>query len=248
MSFDAEKMAGAVLGNAGGAYIAGHFRLDTINYSWVKEYRRDQDIRSEIEDLKKKMIDAGKLPIHKDELRAQFESKVKQINEFRIRQISAHLSSVQKREEPFIYSEGCIGERRILDAPYLPYLIDLSSSDIDAIFSEIAEGVSQKSIDKTTEDCRKRIEELESTIAKELSPKSRWLHRDTAEPLSYPTGCRWKAFSDTWKKIQARFSGPVNINGYGLKTEGEFMAHHVLKIDQVTKLTPLRDPCGRDNL
>lgn len=240
--FDIDKAASAVIGNTGGAYVSKLFRLDTINYSWIKDYRRDQEIRAEIEDLRQKIIAAGKLPIHKDELRARFENQIKQMNEFRIRQIAAQLSSVQKREG-IIYAENSIGELKVLGAPYLPYLINLSSSDIDAVFSEIPEGVKQKSIDKTIENCQKRIKELETIIDKELSPKSRWLYRDNGEPMAYPTGCRWKAFTDVWKKIQARFDAPVNINGSGLKTDAEYMAHSVLKLDKVPKSTPLRKPC-----
>ena len=245
--FDIDKIAGAVLGNEGGAYISGHFRLDTIDYSWAKDYRRDQDIRSQIEGLRGKIVAAGKLPIHREELRVEFERKIRQINEFRIRQISAHLSSVQKREEPFIYSEGSIGGRQVLGAPYFPYLIDLSSSHVDGIFSELLEGVKQSLIDKNIKGCQEKIKELEGVIATELSPTSRWLHRDNGEPISYPTGCRWKAFTDVWKKVQSRFNAPVNINGFGLKSDGEYLAHTVLELGKVSKSTPLRDPCRSDS-
>jgi len=240
--FDVDKTAGAVIGSTGGAYVSRLFRLNTIDYLWIKDYRRDQEIRAEIEDLRQKIIEAGKLPIHKDELRARFENQIEQINAFRIRQIVAQLSSVQKREG-ILYAEVSIGELKVLGAPYLPYLINLSSSDIDAVFSEIPEGVKQKSINKTIENCQRRIKELEAIIDEELSPKSRWLHRDNGEPIAYPTGCRWKAFTDVWKKVQARFDAPVNINGSGLKTDAEYMAHGVLKLDKVAKLTPLRKPC-----
>lgn len=239
--FNVDQLAGAVVGNTGGAYVSRQFRLDTIEYSWVKDYRRDQDLREEIAEIGKKIIETGKLPIHKDELRARFENQIKEINAFRIKQITAQLSSAQKREE-IIFAENSIGERKVLGALYLPYLINLSASDIDLIFSEMPEGIRQKEIDKTIEDCQKRIKELQIVIDSELSPKSRWLHRDNGEPIPYPQGCRWKAFADIWAKVQTRFEGPVTINGNALKTDSEYMAHAVLKLDKVPKLHPLRKP------
>jgi len=239
--FNIDKIVGTVTGNSGGASASSVFHLDAINYSWVKDYARDQEIRSEIEDLRQKIADTGKLPIHRDELKERFKGSIKQSNEFRMKQIGAQLSSVQNREE-HIFSENSIGVRKVLGAPYLPYLIDLSPSDLDIIFSELPEGVKQKEIEHTIESCQKRIKELEAIIDKELSPQGRWVHRDDGKPTPYPTGCRWKAFVDTWKKVQSRFDGPVTINGNALKTDAEYKAHAVLMLAKVNKLPPLRKP------
>jgi len=239
--FDVSQLIGAVVGNTGGARVADQFRLDTVDYSWVKDYRRDQELRAEAEELRKKIIDAQKLPIHKDELRVQFEGEIKRINEFRIRQIRGQLSSVQRRENP-IYGEFSIGYFRVLDAIYFPYMINLSPADLDAVFSEMDEGVKQKGIDKTVEDCQKRIKEIETIIEKELSPENRWFYRDDGKPYPYPKGCRWTNFVAVWEGVQSRFDGAVTINGKALKTDAEFMVHAVLKLDKVQKLTPLRKP------
>jgi hypothetical protein len=239
--FDINELASSVIGSTKGKNISNQFGLDTVNYSWVDDYVRDQGIRAEIEDLQKKITDTEKLPIHKDELKARFTSLIEHINEFRIKQIASQLSSLQKREAP-VYAEFAIGYLRVLDAPYLPYFIKLSESDITAIFSELPEGVKQKEIDSTIENCRKRINELEIVISKELSPQSRWLHHDNGVPISYPKGCRWNAFVEIWKLVQRRFDGPVNINGGRLKTNNEFRAHAALKLDTLSKMPPLRKP------
>jgi hypothetical protein len=239
--FNVDQIASSVIGNSGGAYASRLFKLDTIEYSWVKDFKRDQELRAEMEDLKQKIIEAGKLPIHRDELRKRFENEVKRMNEFRLQQISANVSSAQQRTE-ILFTENSIGERKVLGAPYFPYLLNLTPSDIDAIFSELPEGVRQVEIDKNIQKFQKRIKELEAVIEKELSPKSRWLYRDNGEPIPYPQGCRWKAFADVWGKVQARFEGPVTINGDALKTDAEYLAHAALKLDKVPKLPPLRKP------
>jgi len=79
-------------------------------------------------------------------------------------------------------------------------------------------------------------------INRRYSAKSRWVYRDNGEPIPYPQGCRWKAFFDVWSKVASRFEGPVTINGDALKTDGEYMAYVVLKLDKVPKLPPLRKP------
>ncbi len=246
--FEIDKIASEVIGNSGGAYVSRLFRLDDVNYSWVKDYKRDQKIRAEIEDLRKNILDTAKLPIHKDELKARFESLVKQVNDFRIKQITELLSRFQKREAG-AYSEYAIGGIKILDAPYLPYFMKFSPSDIEAIFSKLSEGVRQMEIDKTIEKYQKQIKELEAVIAQELSPQSRWLYQDNGKPIPYPRGCRWHAFAEVWKKVQARFDGQVNINGSALKTEAECMAHTVLEVNNVARSFNLRKPIlefGRD--
>jgi len=234
-----DKLVSAVIGNTGGAYASRVFRLDTVDYGWAADFRRDQDLRAEIDDLKAKIIEAGKALIHRDELKAQFKGVIKEINAFRIRQITAQLASAQNREQ-IIFNERFIGERKVLGSLYLPYPITLSASEIDSIFSELPEGVKQQEIDANIAGYRERIQEIEGVIEKELSPSSRWFFQDNGKPIAYPQGCRWRGFFDVWAKVQARFEGPVTINGTGLKTDGEFMAYRVLGLDKVVKLPPLR--------
>lgn len=240
--FDVNRIAGEVIGSSGGANASSVFRLDTVKYSWVRDFARDQEIRTEIESLRQEILEAGKLPIHRDALRKQFENAIKNHNEFRIQQIKEQLSSVQNRQE-FVLMERSIGERKVIGSLYLPYLINLSSSDIDAIFSDLPEGNKQKDIDQTLEKCQQRIKKLEAVISQELSPQSRWIYREDGVPKPYPQGCRWKTFVAVWQKVQERFDGPVNINGGALRTEAEYMAHAVLKLDKVHKTASnLREP------
>lgn len=237
--FEIDKLAGAVIASQSGAYISKHFRLDTVNYSWVKDYRRDQIIRDEIKDLQQKIQDTEKMPMHKDELRARFNLIIDQVNKFRIDQMTDLLSRLQKGE-PGAYNESAIGVYKILGAPYLPYFMKFAPSEIDDILSKLPEGVKQQDKEKNISKYRNKITELEDVITKELSPQSRWLHRDNGEPIKYPTGCRWKAFVDVWSKVQSRYDSPVNIDGTPLSTEGEYMAHAILKLDTILKMPPLK--------
>lgn len=237
--FEIDKLAGAVIASQSGALISGHFHLDTINYSWVKEYKRDQSIREEIKDLQQKIKDTQKMPMHKDELRAQFESIIEKVNNFRINQLSNLLSNLQNGE-PGSYGELAIGSFKILGASYLPYFMRFTPLEIDEILLDLPEGVRLKDKERDIEKYKKRITELESVITQELSPQSRWLHRDNGNPISYPNGCRWKAFVDVWSKVQSRYDSPVNINGARLSTVGEYMAYAMLKLDIVLKLPPLK--------
>jgi len=169
--FNVDQLASAVIGSTGGAYASKVFRLDTIEYSWVDGFKRDQELRTEMDDLRQKIIEAGKLPVHKDELRERFEGEVKRMNEFRLHQIKENISSAQQRTE-ILFTENTIGSRKVLGAPYFPYLLKLSPSDIDAVFSELPEGVRQVEIDKSIGDFQKRIGEVEAIIDNELSPNT----------------------------------------------------------------------------
>lgn len=239
--FDIDKLAAAVIGSSGGAAIKGHFRLETINYAWVEDYVRDKKIRNKIQDLRQKIVDNRALPIHKEELEERFKEIVKSINKFHIQQLRDHFGAVQKREVQ-LFNEYTIGERKIIGVRFLPFLMAFSPTEIKEIFSELPEGVKKKDIDKKESEFQGKILELENVISEELSPKSRWLHRDDGTPEPYPRGCRWTAFVGTWEKVARKFNGKVNIEGNSLKTEAEHGAYYLLELEKLHKIEPLRSP------
>jgi hypothetical protein len=236
-----DKLAKAVLSSPGGAAIKQHFRLDTINYAWVKDYVRDKKIREDIQVLQQKIVDNRALPIHKEELKKRFKELVKNVNKFRIEQLGDHLSAVQKREVPLL-SEFSIGSIKVSGVEFLPFFMEFSPTEIEEIFSGLPEGVTTKDIEKKESEFQGKILELENVISEELSPQSRWLHRDDGTPEPYPNGCRWTAFHTTWEKVARRFDGKVDIQGHALKTGAESEAYYLLELEKSYKLEPLRSP------
>jgi hypothetical protein len=234
-------LAGKVVGYTGGAAIKRIFGLDTRTYGWVEDFVRDESCRKKIETLKQKIAEAQALPIHKDELRNMFDDQVKKVNSFRIAQLKANLSDFQSRRERII-DELYMDNRLILGAKPYPFLMSFSAEDLEKIFSDLPEGAKQKDIDKTVSRYQAKIKELETVIKSELSPPGRWFHKDNGAPIPYPQGCRWTPFVETWRKVAARFDGKVNIEGEALKAPEEFAAYHLLDLDRVTKLPPLKTP------
>ena len=236
-NYDIDRIANSVLSNTGGAAVKRHFRT----YAWVKDYVYDQKIREEIKRLQEKIVETGALPIHKDELESRFKARVEEINTFRIQQLKDHLASVQKREDP-LFTELILDNKKINGTRMLPFFMNFSPTQIETIFSELPDGVSQKDIEKSVSELQKKILKLEDVLSKELSPQKRWYYRDDGVPVPYPQGCRWTAFVEVWKKVLSRFEGRVDIEGSALETPEEHGAFGLLGLDRVMKITPLRKP------
>ena len=241
LSLTPGNLAGLVTGNAGGAAIKRRIGLDTKTYDWAKSYARDKKIREKIDGSQREMAQAKALPICKDELKAMFKSRVKTINDFRLRQLSAHLAGVQQRSDP-LFNENIIDGRKFLGASMLLFFMQFSPEETDAIFADLPEGVREKDIENTIARCQEEIKKLEVVLEKELNPKERWFYREDGKPWPYPKGCRWTLFAETWKKVVARFEGKVDIEGCQLKTPEEYMAFGLLELEKVPKLPPLREP------
>ncbi len=240
LSMTPERLAGLVIGHTGGAAIKSSIGLDTKTYDWAKGYSRDKKIREKIDGLQHEIAQTKALPIYKDELRAMFESRVKTINDFRLKQLSAHLASVQQRSEP-LFNENIIDGKKFLGAWMLPFFMKFSLEETDIIFADLPEGVRLKDIENTIARCQKEIKELEVVLEKELNPQERWFYHDTGRARPYPKGCRWTLFAETWKKVVAKFEGKVDIEGCQLKTPEEHMAFGLLELEKVPKVLPLRE-------
>jgi len=234
-------MAAKVIGYSGGASIKRRFGIDTKTYAWVKDFVRDKEARDRISLLQEKIAQFKASLIHKDELKEMFKTRVKKINEFRIEQLKDHLAKVQKREERLM-DELYMDNRLVIGARPYPFLMAFSAADLEEIFSKLPDGVKQKDTDQTVLQHQEEIQKIEGFLAKELSPQNRWFHGENGNPRPYPHGCRWTPFVETWRKVNSRFAGPVDIEGYGLKTEAEHAAYLLLGLIKEKKLPPLRKP------
>ena len=232
-----------VLASGGQVGIKYTYRLDVDKYSWVKDYVRDQKLRQEIDQLRKEIAEAQNSPIDKSELRAMFEAGVEQTRQNFLELLKNNLSKAQKRECGVIgglHEYGNIAS----ELPLMSITL-VSSEDIKDIIAALPPGIKQKEIEKTIEGIKKQIAEREAIIEKELSPKDRWFYDDRGNSLPYPAGCRWNKFVDGWRRVVSRFDGKVDIEGCALVTEDEFAAFHMLELEKVYKLTPLRAPWER---
>ena len=236
-----DELAAMVIGYRGGASVKRHFGIDTKTYAWVKDFVRDKEARDQIRLLKEKIAEVKASLINKDELKKIFETRVKSINTFRIDQLKDNLAKVQKREERLI-DALYMDSRLVIGAKPYPFLMEFSTSDMEEIFSGLLDGVKQKDIDETVEQCQKEIQKIEGLLAKEFSPQGRWLHRENGDPVPYPQGCRWTPFVEVWRKVNSRFEGAVDIEGHALKTDSEHKAYFLLGLDKEKKIAPLSKP------
>ncbi len=241
MGIDVDKVAAEVIGTTAGASVKAQFKLDTVKYSWVKDYIREMEARHKILQCQDEINKTNKLPAHKGELRELFENSIRSINQTKKNQLIEHLRNVQDKGDALI-NEYMINERKYGGTLFNPTLINLNPSDIDEIFSELQEGVSQKEKEKTINSLRNEITEIEKMIADKLSPRERWYYRDNGLPEPYPGGCRWTAFVGVWEKVSAKFKSPVDIEGCALTTKDQFRAHYLLGLENIPKRPPLREP------
>jgi hypothetical protein len=232
-----DEIGSRVLNSAGGAYVKRYFDIDCVSFSWVDLYLRDAALRKKIQTLRDNVQKSQMSPIHKNELRAMFESAISDITSVRLSWFVEKLKSAQARQDAILSSST------VQSGQYFP-AIDLSKSDIDTIFSRLPEeGVRQVDIDAETQRLQKEITHIEEVIERELCPQNRWKYNDKGKPIPYPQGCQWTQYVIAWKKVAARFDGPVSVEGSSIKSDSEQTAYIALGLNNIGKLPPLRKAC-----
>lgn len=242
-SLDLDMAIRDVLASSGQVRFKRQYRLDVVHYAWVKDYMRDQNMRREIDQLGKKIAETQKSRIDKNELRSMFEAGVEQTRRNFLELLKTNLARAQGHESGVIiafHEYGVIPSELPLMALSL-----VSSEELADAIESLPEGVKREKVGKDVEVFRDKIAKLNEIIEKELSPPDRWIYNDMGNPFPYPKGCRWTKFVEGWKTVVARFDGKVDIEGCALVTEDEFAAFHMLELDKVRKLTPLRKPWER---
>jgi len=240
LTIDFDHAIREVLAYSGQMSFKRRYRLDVVNYSWVKDYVRDQKARQEIDQLKKEIAEAQKSLIDKNELQAMFLAGVEQTRKNFLEYLKGNLARAQRHECGVVgglHEYGNIKSELPLMAVTL-----VSPEEIEDIIEDLPDGVKREKVEEDVETLKGKIAELNNLIEKELSPPDRWIYSDIGNPLPYPNGCRWTKFVEGWKKVVARFDGKVDIEGCALKTDEEFAAFHMLELASVPKLTPLREP------
>ena len=240
LTIDFDHAIREVLASSGQVRFKHHYRLDVVNYSWVKDYVRDKKTREEIGELGKKIAEAQKSLIDKDELQAMFLAGVEQTRKNFLELLKINLARAQSHESGVtiaFHEYGVISTELPLMALSL-----ISSEELADAIASLPEGVKREKVGKDVEAFRDKIAKLNEIIENELSPPDRWIHNDMGNPFPYPAGCRWSKFVDGWKKVLARFDGKVDIEGVALKTDAEFEAFYLLELENIPKLTPLRKP------
>jgi len=240
LTIDFDHAIREVLASSGQISFKRRYRLDVVNYSWVKDYVRDQKARQEIDQLKKEIAEAQKSLIDKNELQAMFLAGVEQTRKNFLEYLKGNLARAQRHECGVVgglHEYGNIKSELPLMAVTL-----VSPEEIEDIIEDLPDGVKREKVEEDVETLKGKIAELNNLIEKELSPPDRWIYSDIGNPLPYPNGCRWTKFVEGWKKVVARFDGKVDIEGCALKTDEEFAAFHMLELASVPKLTPLREP------
>ena len=228
-------MAARVLGNTGGAAVKKAFKIDTIKFSWIDKFLHDRAARNKIQALREKIKQIQNSPVHRDELRAVFDSALLTIKNDRLHWFVEMLKTAQDRQGAMVNSHT------LQQTSYLPS-IDLSNTDIENIFAQLPPGVKQADIDKECKLIHEEISRHESTIERAYSPQERWIYRDDGKPEPYPQGCRWTQYVACWEKVVTRFEGPVGAEGEEIESDYERTAYIALGLDKIARSTPLRKP------
>jgi len=240
LTVDFDHAIREVLASSGQMSFKRRYRLDVVNYSWVKDYVRDQKARQEIDQLKKEIAEALKTPIDKNELQKMFEAGVEQTRQEFLAYLAGNLARAQRHECGVVGGLHEYGNIKS-ELPLMSVTL-IRPEEIADIIQSLPDGVKREKVEEDVEALKGKIAKLNDVIDKELSPPDRWIYSDIGNPLPYPNGCRWTQFVLGWKKVVARFSGKCDIEGCLLKTEDEFAAFHMLELASVPKLTPLREP------
>ncbi|HUT72513.1 MAG TPA: hypothetical protein VMW89_17725 [Desulfatiglandales bacterium] len=239
LELDFDRLIKEVLSSGGQVSCKRHYGLDIDTYAWTADFVKDQKLRKEIEVLQGEITKAQRSLIDTEELRAAFETGVRQTKQNFLELLKDHVSKAQRHEEPIIGGLHAWGVIRS-ELPLMSLLL-ISGEDTKALFLDLPEGVKGEDVELTVATIRNQIVKCNKTIEKELSPQSRWFFNDRGEPFPYPAGCRWTKFVEGWKKVVARFDGKVDLEGVALTTEDEHAAFYLLELDKVGKLTPLRE-------
>lgn len=231
MELKSDAIASTVLGSSGGARVKRYFDIDTFNFLWIDLFLRDEILRKKIQTWRDDIQNIQKSPIHKDELRAFFQSAISSINNERLSWFVEMLKAVQAR------SGAMINDYIVKSNTYFPGL-ELSNKDIDSIFSQLPEeGVRQADIDSKIQQMQKKIKNAEDVIASELSPHDRWKYEDNGNPIPYPQGCQWTQYVNAWRKIAPRFEVPVSVEGLAIKNDSEQSAYIALGLNSIRKVS-----------
>jgi len=207
-----------------------------LDYDWVHLFVRDQALRQEIKSIEEEIKATRNLPIAKSELRENFKQQREAIKLNFVALVRDSLGDIQKKKTNELFKDVGPGMLRLV-----PLLI-LDEADVDTIFQNLENGVSQDIINKKVSKLEARIQEIQQEIDRDLSPKSRWYHTPEGDVEPYPNGCRWFEFVNEWKDIARRYTEPVNYQGNKLSTSGEIMAWNMLGFDKLEKIYPLQKP------
>lgn len=232
---DNDRWVKMVLNEGGQVNMKRLYGIDVKSYAWIQDYVRDKKIREEIEGIQEEIKKTRNSLIHRDELKKLFINRLEGAKGSLVDYLKDHLIEVQERKE------ALLGDFYVKRMPFAAFL-SIFSQEIEGIFPELPEGVTQQDIDKKCKELTGKIEGLEKMIQEELSPQGRWIHFDSGLPMPYPRGCRWTLFVNDWKRVISRFEGEATIEGCALKTDEEYKAFYLLGLDKVRKYTPLRKP------
>ena len=243
---DIEKMSKEALAYAFSG-IKHLFKLDTVSYAWVKDFVKDQDAREKIEAIRKSIQATDKLPLHREELKQMFLSRIDSINRFRVDQIASHLKNVQNHQD-LLFTEAMLDNRKFLGAFMQLYMISFSDEVIENIFSQIPAGTPQKERQDAISRAEAEIKRLNKLLKTELNIPERFVYSKDGKPFGYPQGCRWWAFYQVWRRVAVRFSGPVDIEGTAIENQLEMDAYISLGLDKLQKVTPVEKPRTRNTI
>lgn len=219
--------------------IKKYFRIDLENYSWVEPYLRDLKKREKVRELEGEIVKVQNSLIGKEKVKEDFIEWRKETKKEFLDLIRKNLLEVQGRRKDFD-GLACDAEMRLFRCLLIS---SLSDKEIEEIFKDIPDGVSQSEIDKKVRGLEGEIRKLTEELNKSLARKDRWIYSESGEPLPWPEGCRWRIFVENWERLQSHFSKPVTIEGLPLKTAAEKKAWSSLELDNVMATQPpLRDP------
>ena len=149
--------------------------LDLVSYTWVPLFVKDKILREEMVRLEAEIIKTQNSLINRDELRKRFEGERAAIRQEFLELTAGSLAQVQERKSNLF--DGVVAQQLRL----VP-LIFLSSEDVDKIFLSLPQGITRQEIDRKVTKLQKRISEIRTEIARDLSPKSRWYHTPSGDP------------------------------------------------------------------
>lgn len=199
--------------------------LDLENFSWLPLWKRDQELRADIENCRKEIEKIREFPISQDEVKRQFEQEINKFKEKRAKLINLKAQTIQTPNIPL--------NEKAMSTPFSQcpnfelmncfciFEVPEIWQEIEGIIAKMPKGVSQEEKKQLIAAEEAKIDSFYKEINEKLSPRQRWLYDKNGNPRPYPRGCRWKRYVDVLNVILPHLEELADIDNKPLNAKAK---------------------------
>jgi hypothetical protein len=199
--------------------------LDLEDFSWLPLWKRDQELRADIDNCRKEIKKIRESPVSREEVKRQFEQEINLFKEKREKLINLKAQSIQtpniqlNKEEMISPFSKCPNFE--LMSCFCIFEIPEIWQEIEHVIAELPKGISQEEKKQLIAAEEAKIDNFYKEIKEKLSPKQRWLHDRNGNPRPYPGACRWKRYVDVLNVILPHLEELADIDNKPLNAKAK---------------------------